>query len=129
MGPGLNLSWTRKYLNRMYVDKAYVKRYGAVEAEDGTVDMQVAEEVGEYACRVSFSQQDQSNNSQEDISPKIIGVKLFFDIGVDIHKGDVIKAVKMAENGEVLQVIEGNAAEPSRYVNHIEVNLEETGAA
>lgn len=129
MVSNLRVSWTRKILQKMYVDKATVKRRAEVEAEDGTTEVQVNSVVGEYACRVSFSNQDVRDATQEDISPKLLGVKLFFDVGVDIRKGDVIKAVKMGENGEVLQEIEGVAAFPSVYVNHVEVNLTETGAA
>lgn len=129
MVSNLRVSWTRKILQKMYVDKATVKRRAEVEAEDGTTEVQVNSVVGEYACRVSFSNQDVRDATQDDISPKLLGVKLFFDVGVDIRKGDVIKAVKMGENGEVLQEIEGVAALPSVYVNHVEVNLTETGAA
>lgn len=129
MVSNLRVSWTRKILQKMYVDKATVTRRAEVEAEDGTTEVQVNSVVGEYACRVSFSNQDVRDATQEDISPKLLGVKLFFDVGVDIRKGDVIKAVKMGENGEVLQEIEGVAALPSVYVNHVEVNLTETGAA
>lgn len=129
MVSNLRVSWTRKILQKMYVDKATVTRRVEVEAEDGTTEVQVNSVVGEYACRVSFSNQDVRDATQEDISPKLLGVKLFFDVGVDIRKGDVIKAVKMGENGEVLQEIEGVAALPSVYVNHVEVNLTETGAA
>lgn len=130
MGTVLKLGWTRKYLRRMYVDVAVVRRYVEQTAEDGTVEMVVdTENSVEYPCRVSFSQQDTPDNTQEDISPKLIGVKLFFDVGVGVRKGDVILARKMGENGEVLQEIEGRAAEPSVYVNHVEVNLTENGAA
>ena len=130
MGTVLKLGWTRKYLRRMYVDVAVVRRYVEQTAEDGTVEMVVdTENSVEYPCRVSFSQQDTLDNTQEDISPKLIGVKLFFDVGVGVCKGDVILARKMGENGEVLQEIEGRAAEPSVYVNHVEVNLTENGAA
>ena len=129
MVSNLRVSWTRKILQKMYVDKATVTRRAEVEAEDGTTEVQVNSVVGEYACRVSFSNQDVRDATQEDISPKLLGVKLFFDVGVDIRKGDVIKAVKMGENGEVLQEIAGVAALPSVYVNHVEVNLTETGAA
>lgn len=130
MGTVLKLGWTRKYLRRMYVDVAVVRRYVEQTAEDGTVEMVVdTENAVEYPCRVSFSQQDTPDNTQEDISPKLIGVKLFFDVGVGVRKGDVILARKMGENGEVLQEIEGRAAEPSVYVNHVEVNLTENGAA
>lgn len=130
MGTVLGVSWTRKYLRRMYTDVAVIKRYQESVAEDGTTEMTVEPVVlAEYPCRISFSQQDQQDNSQADISPKLLGVKLFFDIGVDIKKGDVITAKKMAEDGSVMQVIEGNAALPSTYVNHTEVNLLEIGAA
>ena len=125
----LKLGWTRKFMRSMYVDKAIVRRYEEQTAEDGTVEMVLGPVVAEYPCRVSFSQQDTPDNTQEDISPKLIGVKLFFDVGVGVCKGDVILARKMGENGEVLQEIEGRAAEPSVYVNHIEVNLTENGAA
>lgn len=130
MVANLRLSWTRKHLRKLYTDVATVQRYGEEIAEDGTTQVkEIAEPVGEYPCRVSFSQQDQEDRSQEDVSPILMGVKLFFDIDVDIRKGDVIKAAKMGENGEVMQTITGRASLPARYVNHVEVTLYETGEA
>lgn len=130
MGTILGVSWTRRYLRRMYTDKAVIKRYTEIVAEDGTTEVAVDPVVvAEYPCRISFSQQDTPDNSQADISPKVLGVKLFFDIDADIRKGDVVEASKLDETGKVMQVITGNAALPSQYVNHIEVNLLDTGAA
>lgn len=130
MVANLRLSWTRKHLQKLYTDVATVQRYGEEIAEDGTTQVKVnAEPVGEYPCRISFSQQDQEDRSQEDVSPILMGVKLFFDIDVDIRKGDVIKAEKMGENGEVMQTIQGRVSLPARYVNHVEVTLYETGEA
>lgn len=130
MGTVLGVSWTRRYLRRMYTDKAVIKRYTEIVAEDGTTEVAVDPVViAEYPCRISFSQQDTPDNSQADISPKVLGVKLFFDIDADIRKGDVITVNKMAEDGTILQTIKGNAALPSMYVNHIEVNLLDIGAA
>lgn len=130
MVANLRLSWTRKHLKKLYTDVATVRRYGEEIAEDGTTQVkEMAEPVGEYPCRISFSQQDQEDRSQADISPELTGVKLFFDIDVDIRKGDVITAAKMGENGEVMQKIEGRASLPARYVNHVEVTLYEVGAA
>lgn len=130
MVANLRLNWTRKHLQKLYTDVATVQRYGEEVAEDGTTQVTVeAQPVGEYPCRISFSQQDQEDRSQEDVSPILMGVKLFFDIDVDIRKGDVIKAAKMGENGEVMQTIQGRASLPARYVNHVEVTLYETGEA
>ena len=130
MVANLRLSWTRKYLKKLYTDVATVRRYGEEVAEDGTTQVkEMAEPVGEYPCRISFGQQDQEDRSQADISPELVGVKLFFDIDVDIRKGDIITAAKMGENGEVMQKIEGRASLPARYVNHVEVTLYEVGAA
>lgn len=130
MGTVLGVSWTRKYLRRMYTDKAAVQRYVETVADDGTTEVTVDPvDIATYPCRVSFSQQDTQDNTQEDISPKVLGVKLFFDIDADIRKGDVITVNKMAEDGTILQIIKGNAALPSMYVNHIEVNLLDIGAA
>lgn len=130
MGTVLGVSWTRRYLRRMYTDKAVIKRYTERVADDGTTEVTVDPVViAEYPCRISFSQQDTLDNSQADISPKVLGVKLFFDIDADVRKGDVIEASKMDESGKVMQVITGNAALPSQYVNHIEVNLLDIGAA
>lgn len=127
MGSLLKVGWTRKYLQKMYVDKAIISRYTEEIDSDGAVKAVVNEVVAEYKCRVSFVNNDSRDASQEDVSPINFAVKLFFDVGVDIHKGDKIKALKIGENGEVLQVIEGIAALPAVYVNHVEVNLTQTG--
>lgn len=127
MGSLLKVSWTRKYLQKMYVDKAIISRYTEEIDSDGAVKAVVDGVVAEYKCRVSFVNNDSRDASQEDVSPINFAVKLFFDVGVDIHKGDKIKALKIGENGEVLQVIEGIAALPAVYVNHVEVNLTQMG--
>lgn len=125
----LKVGWTRKYFQKMYVDRATVSRFKEEVDEDGAVKAVVDEVVGEYKCRVSFVNLDSRDATQEDVSPINFAVKLFFDVGVDIHKGDKIKALKIGENGEVLQVLEGIAALPAVYVNHVEVNLTQTGNA
>ena len=125
----LKVGWTRKHLQRMYVDRAEIYRYEPVTDDDGAVKEVVGNKVAEYKCRVSFVNNDSRDASQEDVSPVNFAVKLFFDVGVDIHKGDKIKAVKIADNGEILQVIEGIAALPAVYANHVEVNLTQTGEA
>lgn len=127
MGSLLKVGWTRKHLQKMYVDTAIISRYTEEIDSDGAVKAVVDGVVAEYKCRVSFVNNDSRDASQEDVSPINFAVKLFFDVGVDIHKGDKIKALKIGENGEVLQVIEGIAALPAVYVNHVEVNLTQTG--
>ena len=125
----LKVGWSRKHLQKMYVDKAVISRYNNVVDDDGAVSAVVGEAVAEYKCRVSFVNLDTRDSTQADVSPTNFAVKLFFDVGVDIHKGDKIKAFKMGENGEVLQVLEGIAALPAVYANHVEVNLVQTGEA
>lgn len=129
MGTLLRVGWTRKHLQKMYVDKAIISRYKEVLDDDGSVKAVVDEPVAEYKCRVSFVNNDSRDATQEDVSPVNFAVKLFFDLGVDIHKGDKVKALKMGESGEVIQVLEGIAALPAVYVNHVEVNLTQTGEA
>ncbi len=129
MAAVLKVGWTRKYLQKMYVDKAIISRFKEVLDDDGSVKAVVDEPIAEYKCRVSFVNNDSRDSSQEDVSPVNFAVKLFFDLGVDIHKGDKIKAFKMGENGAVIQVIQGIAALPAVYVNHVEVNLTQTGEA
>ena len=129
MGALLRVGWTRKHLQKMYVDKAIISRYTEELDSDGAVKAVVDSPVAEYKCRVSFVNNDSRDATQEDVSPVNFAVKLFFDVGVDIHKGDKIKALKIGENGQVIQVIEGIAALPAVYVNHVEVNLTQTGNA
>lgn len=129
MGALLRVGWTRKHLQKMYVDTATIFRYKEVLDDDGAVKEVIEEQVGQYKCRVSFVNLDSRDATQADVSPINFAVKLFFDVGVDIHKGDKVKAVKNGENGEVLQSIEGIAALPAVYVNHVEVNLTQTGNA
>ena len=129
MGTVLRVGWTRKHLQKMYVDKAQIYRYEEVVDNDGAIKEVVGHKIAEYKCRVSFVNNDSRDGTQEDVSPVNFAVKLFFDVGVDIHKGDKIKALKIGENGAVLQVIEGIAALPAVYVNHVEVNLTQTGEA
>lgn len=126
----MNLGKYAKVLNILYTDKMSVARYVEKRNRDGTIGIKKDETfLSDIPCRISFTSSDNPETNREDINPLYLSIKIFCNVEIDIKKGDYIKAERVDNKGETIEVYEGNANEPYKFVTHQEILLVKRGTA
>lgn len=114
-----------------YTDKLSINRHVEIQNDDGTSYIALPKPplYEGVACRISFTQSDNSDGDNVDNNPLHLQVKIFCGNGVDIKKGDKLIAHRLDDAGGILATYEGIASMPSTYVSHQEVLFSNTGVA
>lgn len=118
----INYNKHREALERLYEDRATIKRHGEVEKPTGETALGLGTISEDQPCRLS--QKSLAANGQTDVENDIsYETKLFIAPEVEVLQGDVVEVTK---HGHTVTYVAG---EPFRYPTHQEVNLSRKGAA
>lgn len=63
-------------------------------------------------CHVSFVTADNPDTKTVDTQPIIVALKINCDLSVDLQNNDYIKAYKLSNNGDILEIYQGIIGEP-----------------
>lgn len=116
------MSRHRKAIERMYTDRATIKRNVEIEAPNKATRSQLQQVYADQPCRLS--QKQLASNGQTEAQNEIrYETKLFITPDLDIRQGDVIEVVRGT------RTIIGKAGEPFPYSTHQELTLLREGYA
>lgn len=111
-----------KFFALLYNDRMDIYRTSRVETDDSTTDISYEPEplYTDIKCRLSFSSDDVSSDTEVDHNPVRFSPKLFCDVDVDLQAGDYVIVRRCADNGSIMTSYEGQVARPSKYTTHQE---------
>jgi hypothetical protein len=118
----MKLAGLGKLFTMLYDDRMDIYRTAKEDNEDSTTDISY-ESFPVYTdikCRLSFSSDDRSSDSEVDRNPVRFDPKLFCEADVDLLAGDYVVVRRYADNGSIMMTYEGRIAKPSRYSTHQE---------
>lgn len=118
----MKLAGLGKLFAILYNDRMDIYRTSRADNDDTTTNISYEPEplYTEVACRLSFSSDDASSDSEIDRTPVKFNPRLFCRADVDIQAGDYVVVRRYADDGSVLMTYEGRVAMPSRYSTHQE---------
>lgn len=124
-----NLRPFGKVLNTfMYGDTCTITRLKQGEDQYGATIPDKREEVyKDIACKFSFSEKDDPNDSNGTYMPVLKQVIVFTDLDHNIIAGDEITGYRKDLESGIEQLIEGICGEPNRFDTHQEIPIEIKG--
>lgn len=124
-----NLRPFGKVLNTfMYGDTCTISRLKDKKDQYGASIPNAREEVyKDIACKFSFSEKDNPNDSNGTYMPVLKQVIVFTDLDHNIIAGDEISGYRIDLTSGTKQLIEGICGEPNRFDTHQEIPIEIKG--
>ena len=118
----MKLAGLGKLYTLLYNDRMDIYRTVRESDDDATTDISYDPNplYKDISCRLSFSSDDTASDSEVDRNPVRFSPKLFFGAEVDLKAGDYVTVRRYSDNGSVVAVYEGQAAQPSWYSTHQE---------
>ena len=116
----IKISSLAKYHRIMYTDSVEVYRTERIVKPNGTTGNSPYKLIGEYPCKLSFGENDDSTHEHSAIISGFVPIKLFLDRKIKIDKGDKLVAHRKDEDGTLL-TYSGVANKTSMYRSHQEV--------
>lgn len=115
----------------LYTDTLTIYRYMETESADGTteISLQTTATQEDIQCRISFKQDDSSDNELNDRNPIGLRIKVFCAPHIIIHKGDLLVVQRLDNDGDITAEYKGIASMPTIYPTHQEVSIAIEGDA
>lgn len=118
----MKLAGLGKLYTVLYNDRMDIYRTVEREDKDATTDISYDPKplYTDISCRLSFSSDDTSSDSEVDHNPIRFNPKLFCGAEVDLKAGDYVTVRRYLDSGEVVRVYQGQVSQPSWYTTHQE---------
>lgn len=108
----------------MYKDRLSSTRGVTQKQEDGSKGSLFLDSfLSDEPCLVHQTSGDYSQSGRKDVSRKEMTVRVFCSCDLDIIKGDYLTLYIMGDNNEVKKVVNGFAAQPNYFSDHLEIDL------